>query len=160
MSEQDDSRKQNKDNGADALSTDYAVALGYDHTKQAAPKVLAKGQGPIAQKIVQIAIDEGIEIRRDADLVQILKAVDIDEEIPVEAFAAVAEIISYVYQVNNNSCPKPKPFFPAPLQKSRPYSSSTAKSAETCRLFPDTALPAGFATTASNQYVSPADCAP
>ena len=105
-SEQDDSRKQNKDNGADALSTDYAVALGYDHTKQAAPKVLAKGQGPIAQKIVQIAIDEGIEIRRDADLVQILKAVDIDEEIPVEAFAAVAEIISYVYQVNNKQLPE------------------------------------------------------
>ena len=100
MSEQDDSRKQNKDNGADALSTDYAVALGYDHTKQAAPKVLAKGQGPIAQKIVQIAIDEGIEIRRDADLVQI------DEEIPVEAFAAVAEIISYVYQVNNKQLPE------------------------------------------------------
>lgn len=106
MSEQDDSRKQNKDNGADALSTDYAVALGYDHTKQAAPKVLAKGQGPIAQKIVQIAIDEGIEIRRDADLVQILKAVDIDEEIPVEAFPAVAEIISYVYQVNNKQLPE------------------------------------------------------
>ena len=121
MSEQDDSRKQNKDNGADALSTDYAVALGYDHTKQAAPKVLAKGQGPIAQKIVQIAIDEGIEIRQDADLVQILKAVDIDEEIPVEAFAAVAEImenprraylvltaeiISYVYQVNNKQLPE------------------------------------------------------
>ena len=106
MSEQDDSRKQNKDNGADALSTDYAVALGYDHTKQAAPKVRAKGQGPIAQKIVQIAIDEGIEIRRDADLVQILKAVDIDEEIPVEAFAAVAEIISYVYQVNNKQLPE------------------------------------------------------
>lgn len=106
MSEQDDSRKQNKDNGADALSTDYAVALGYDHTKQAAPKVLAKGQRPIAQKIVQIAIDEGIEIRRDADLVQILKAVDIDEEIPVEAFAAVAEIISYVYQVNNKQLPE------------------------------------------------------
>lgn len=106
MSEQDDSRKQNKDNGADALSTDYAVALGYDHTKHAAPKVLAKGQGPIAQKIVQIAIDEGIEIRRDTDLVQILKAVDIDEEIPVEAFAAVAEIISYVYQVNNKQQPE------------------------------------------------------
>ena len=61
---------------------------------------------PIAQKIVQIAIDEGIEIRRDADLVQILKAVDIDEEIPVEAFAAVAEIISYVYQVNNKQLPE------------------------------------------------------
>ena len=44
MSEQDDSRKQNKDNGADALSTDYAAALGYDNTKQAASKVLDKGQ--------------------------------------------------------------------------------------------------------------------
>ena len=106
MSEQDNSRKQNKANGADALSTDYAVALGYAHTKHAAPKVLAKGQGPIAQKIVQIAIDEDIEIRRDADLVQILKTVDIDEEIPVEAFAAVAEIISYVYQVNNKQLPE------------------------------------------------------
>ena len=55
---------------------------------------------------MQIAIDEGIEIRRDADLVQILKAVDIDEEIPVEAFAAVAEIISYVYQVNSKQLPE------------------------------------------------------
>ena len=43
MSEQDNSRKQNENNGADALSTDYAVALGYDYAKQAAPKVLAKG---------------------------------------------------------------------------------------------------------------------
>lgn len=106
MSEQDNSRKQNENNDADALSTDYAVALGYDYAKQAAPKVLAKGQGHIAQKIVQIAIDEGIEIRQDADLIQILKAVDIDEEIPVEAFAAVAEIISYVYQVNNKQLPE------------------------------------------------------
>ena len=106
MSEQDNSRKQNENNGADALSTDYAVALGYDYAKQTAPKVLAKGQGHIAQKIVQIAIDEGIEIRQDADLIQILKAVDIDEEIPVEAFAAVAEIISYVYQVNNKQLPE------------------------------------------------------
>ena len=106
MSEQDDSRKQNKDNGADALSTDYAVALGYDHTKQAAPKVLAKGQGPIAQKIVQIAIDEGIEIRRDADLVQILKAVDIDEEIPVEAYQHPPLTLTYVYQVNNKQLPE------------------------------------------------------
>ena len=106
MSEQDNNKKTTKDNDADILSTDYAVALGYDSKQNAAPKVLAKGQGHIAQKIVQIAIDEGIEIRQDADLLQILKAVDIDEEIPVEAFAAVAEIISYVYQVNNKEFPE------------------------------------------------------
>ena len=101
MSDRNNNKKTNKDNDTNALSTDYAVALGYDPSKQSAPKVLAKGQGQIAQKIVQIAIDEGIEIKQDADLIQILKAVDIDEEIPIEAFAAVAEIISYVYQVNN-----------------------------------------------------------
>ncbi len=100
MSEQNSS-KNNKNNNAEiGLSTDYAVALGYDMEKQNAPKVLAKGQGHVAEKIIQIAIDQGIEIRRDADLVQILKAVDIDSEIPVEAFSAVAEIISYIYREN------------------------------------------------------------
>lgn len=100
MSEQN-SNKNNKNNNAEiGLSTDYAVALGYDMEKQNAPKVLAKGQGHVAEKIIQIAIDQGIEIRRDADLVQILKAVDIDSEIPVEAFSAVAEIISYIYREN------------------------------------------------------------
>ena len=57
----------------------------------------------IAQKIIKIAEENGIEIRQDADLLQILKAVDINEEIPVEAFAAVAEIISYIYQKNAQS---------------------------------------------------------
>ena len=87
-------------NGDDTLSPDYAVALGYDIDKQNAPVVLAKGQGHIAQKIIQIALDEGIEIHQDADLLQILKAVDIDSEIPLEAFGAVAEIISYIYKTN------------------------------------------------------------
>ncbi len=79
-----------------------AVALGYEIGKDNAPKVLAKGEGFIAEKIIQIAIDEGIEIREDADLVQILKAVDIESEIPLEAFTAVAEIISYIYNINSN----------------------------------------------------------
>lgn len=52
------------------------------------------------EKIIQIALDNDIEIHRDADLLQVLKAVDINEEIPVEAFAAVAEIISYIYRQN------------------------------------------------------------
>ena len=82
---------------------DYAVALGYDQNKDNAPIVLAKGAGEIAQKIIKIAEENGIEVRQDADLLQILKAVDINEEIPVEAFAAVAEIISYIYQQNAQS---------------------------------------------------------
>lgn len=101
MSDSDNTQNQNKNNEEEKLSPAYAVALGYDQNKDNAPKVLAKGQNQIAEKIIQIAIDEGIEIRQDADLVEMLKAVDIDREIPVEAFAAVAEIISYVYKANN-----------------------------------------------------------
>ena len=96
----------NENNGDTNFSTskdDYAVAVGYDQNKDNAPVVLAKGAGEIAQKIIKIAEENGIEIRKDADLLQILKAVDINEEIPVEAFAAVAEIISYIYQRNAQS---------------------------------------------------------
>ncbi len=105
MSGDNDSIFENEDNGASDFSTskdnDYAVALGYNQDKDNAPIVLAKGQGDIAKKIIEIAQKEGIEIKQDADLLQILKAVDINQEIPVEAFAAVAEIISYIYKKNS-----------------------------------------------------------
>lgn len=100
MSEQDSNKKKDKNNADLSFSPDYAVALGYNPESNKAPTVLAKGQGHVAEKILQIAIDEGIEIRKDSDLIQILKAVDINEEIPIEAFAAVAEIISYIYRQN------------------------------------------------------------
>lgn len=104
MSKPDNSTSAAKHNAASDFSTsstsDYAVALGYDQDKNNAPVVLAKGQGDIAARIIALAESNGIEIRQDADLLQILKAVDINQEIPVEAFAAVAEIISYIYQQN------------------------------------------------------------
>lgn len=106
MSEKDINERLTNSNQENSLSTDYAVALGYEPEKDKAPKVLAKGQGHVAQKIIQIAIDEGIEIRQDADLLQILKAVDIDSEIPIEAFSAVAEIISYIYKQNGKEINK------------------------------------------------------
>ena len=106
MSDPDNSRNQDSNNRPINLSTDktdYAVALGYDAGKNNAPLVTAKGQGDIAQKIIQLALENNIEIRQDADLIQVLRAVDINEEIPLEAFAAVAEIISYIYQQNSKT---------------------------------------------------------
>ena len=100
MSEPDTNKAKKKYIAEDQFSPSYAVALGYQREKDNAPKVLAKGQNKIAQKIVEIAEAQGIEIHQDADLVEILKTVDIDAEIPVEAFAAVAEIISYIYKAN------------------------------------------------------------
>jgi len=79
---------------------DLAVALGYKPTQDQAPHVIAKGQGWLAQQIIEVAQANGIEVREDPDLVQILAQVNVDSEIPLEAFTLVAEILSYVYQKN------------------------------------------------------------
>lgn len=100
MSDSDNNKSKEKNKNSKEFSPAYAVALGYNKEKDNAPKVLAKGQDHVAEKIIQIALSEGIEIRQDADLIEILKAVDIDEEISTEAFSAVAEILSYIYKIN------------------------------------------------------------
>ncbi len=73
---------------------------------QAAPKVVATGHGHLAEKILAIAFAAGVKVREDADLVQILDAIDIDSDIPTEAFAAVAEILTYVYRANGQAPPR------------------------------------------------------
>jgi flagellar biosynthesis protein len=77
-----------------------AVALKYDRGKDPAPKMVAKGKGVIAEQIVKVALDNNIEVREDADLVEVLEKLDIDAIIPLDAYAAVAEILSYVYKTN------------------------------------------------------------
>jgi flagellar biosynthesis protein len=79
-----------------------AVALEYDPNSEFAPKVVAGGRGSVAEQILQIAFAQGVKVREDADLAELLSAIDIDSEIPVEAFAAVAEILNYVYRANGN----------------------------------------------------------
>lgn len=75
-----------------------AVALRYESKKEDAPRVVATGEGFIADQIVRIALDNGVTVHKDSDLVEILSKLDIDALIPVEAFAAVAEILSYIYR--------------------------------------------------------------
>jgi flagellar biosynthesis protein len=75
-----------------------AVALEYARDSDPAPRVTAKGEGLLADKIVEIARAHGVTVREDRDLVMLLGAVDIDSPIPVEAFQAVAEILSYIYR--------------------------------------------------------------
>lgn len=77
-----------------------AVALGYERGVDDAPKVLASGKGAVAEQILAIAHARGIKVREDADLVEILAKIENDAPIPLEAFAAVAEILSYVYAAN------------------------------------------------------------
>jgi len=81
-----------------------AVAVRYDgvHTERA-PRVTASGTGAVAEQILAIAFEKGVRVREDADLAELLAAVDLDEEIPVEAFAAVAEVLTYVYRANGRA---------------------------------------------------------
>lgn len=83
-----------------------AVALQEQENKRRAPKITAAGRGVIAEKIIALAHESGINVREDSNLVEILAQIELDSPIPSEAFGAVAEILSYVYQVNN----RPNPF--------------------------------------------------
>jgi flagellar biosynthesis protein len=78
-----------------------AVALRHDRGEDAAPRVVASGRGHTADTILDVAFASGIRVREDADLAEMLQAVDIGSEIPLAAFAAVAEILARLYQAND-----------------------------------------------------------
>jgi len=77
-----------------------AAALKYDAQKDAAPVVTAKGRGIIAEKIISIAKKNGIPIKEDPNLVQILSKLKVDEQIPPVLYKAVAEILAFIYSLN------------------------------------------------------------
>ena len=79
-----------------------AVALKYDKSKNPAPHVAAKGRGDIAQRIIEVAAEHDIPIHKDIDLVEILEKVELQQEIPMEVYAVVAEVFAYIYKVNKN----------------------------------------------------------
>lgn len=79
-----------------------AVALSFDPDHAGdAPKVVATGKGEVAKRILDLAFATGVKVREDADLAEILAAVDVESAIPLEAFMAVAEILAYVYRANS-----------------------------------------------------------
>jgi len=87
-----------------------AVALSHEKGSTDAPVITATGEGALAEQILQIAFEHGVKVREDADLAQILKEVDVDTPIPLEAFAAVSEILSYLYKSQGDT-ESEAPFF-------------------------------------------------
>lgn len=77
-----------------------AVALQYDKGTATLPRIVASGRGAMAEQILALAFANGVKVREDADLATILAAIDVDSEIPIEAIAAVAEILTHVYRAN------------------------------------------------------------
>lgn len=78
-----------------------AAALKYDRKKDNSPKVVAKGRGEIAKTIIKIAEDNDLPIKRDADMVELLSKLELEQEIPTEMYKAVAEIFAFIYQITN-----------------------------------------------------------
>jgi len=81
--------------------TILAAALEYDAERDAAPRVVARGRAAIAEKIIALAREHNIPIRSDPGLAQLLIQLEIDEQIPLELYRAVAEILAFVYQANS-----------------------------------------------------------
>ncbi len=74
-----------------------AVALKMEEKE--IPKVVAKGKGTIAERILEIARKHGVPIRRDKPLTEALMTLDIGEEIPPELYRAIAEVMAFVYSL-------------------------------------------------------------
>ena len=77
-----------------------AVALAYSQT-DAAPRVVAKGRGHLAEQIIARAHENGVYVHESAELVSLLMQVDLDQHIPPQLYLAVAELLAWLYQLEN-----------------------------------------------------------
>lgn len=87
-----------------------AVALAYQ-TGQAAPRVVAKGRGLIAQAIIERANEAGVYVHESPELVSLLMQIDLDQHIPPQLYLAVAELLAWLYQLEHGTSA------PAPVSK-------------------------------------------
>lgn len=80
--------------------TREAIALAYRQT-DAAPRVVARGKGLIAEEIIARAREHGVYVHESPELVALLTQVDIDEHIPPQLYMAVAELLAWLYRIEN-----------------------------------------------------------
>jgi flagellar biosynthesis protein len=85
-----------------------AVALAYN-AGQAAPKVVAKGRGLLADAIIERAREAGVYVHESPALVSLLMQVDLDQHIPPELYLAVAELLAWLYRLEHGETPENPP---------------------------------------------------
>jgi flagellar biosynthesis protein len=81
-----------------------AVALAY-HGHEPAPRVVAQGRGLIAQAIIQRAKEHGVFVHESEDLVGLLMQVELDQHIPPQLYLAVAELLAWLYRLEQGEAP-------------------------------------------------------
>lgn len=85
---------------ADAEERERALAVALAYAPgDAAPRVVAKGRGLIAEEIIARAREHGVYVHESPELVALLAQVDLDERIPPALYVAVAELLAWLYQV-------------------------------------------------------------
>ena len=82
-----------------------AAALKYVKEKDRAPKLVAKGRGYLAEKIIETAQTHDIPMREDTLLSQALDVLDLNTEIPPTLYRAVAEVLAWVYRLERKEAP-------------------------------------------------------
>jgi flagellar biosynthesis protein len=85
-----------------------AVALAYS-VGQAAPKVVAKGRGLLANAIIERAKEAGVYVHESPELVSMLMQVDLDQHIPPQLYLAVAELLAWLYRLEHGTADKDSP---------------------------------------------------
>ena len=93
-----------------------AVALTYTQT-DAAPRVVAKGRGVIAEQIILRAQEHGVYVHESPELVSLLLQVDLDQRIPPQLYIAVAELLAWIYRLESGQPVAATPFV-TPLPES------------------------------------------
>ncbi len=87
-------------------SDSRALALRYDRSlaadEMSVPQVVAKGRGFAAERILELARTHGVPVRQDRDLVEMLSACELGEAIPEDVYAAVAELLAWLYRCNRS----------------------------------------------------------
>ncbi len=78
-----------------------AIALRYEPAGSGVPEIAAKGSGPVADRILDVARAHGVPIREDPDLVALLAACEVGEDVPVELYVAVAELLAFLWEMRD-----------------------------------------------------------
>lgn len=80
-----------------------AIAVHYDKNTDTSPKIVAKGKGSVADRIIELAKKNEIPMYEDRDLIEILSKLDLGQEIPPEMYKLIAEVLVFVYKTNNKA---------------------------------------------------------
>lgn len=83
-----------------------AVAMAYG-AGDAAPRVVAKGRGLVADEIIRRAREAGVFVHESREMVALLMGLDLDQRIPPELYVAVAELLAWIYRVESGFNPAP-----------------------------------------------------